>query len=108
VALVLLAVYLPLAAWEIGRKVRPPEAETSYETWSSRLGWRAAGLLPALLVAVLAAALGWVALACGRFLAAPSARTAELRPAVELYAVVASGGLVVALAVARGLAWGPR
>jgi hypothetical protein len=128
VLLVLLAVYLPLAAWEIGRKVRPPGAETSYETWSARLGGRAAGALPALLVLgsaacfaavaraaglgpgypllVSAGALG-VALACGRFLLAPSAESANLRPAVEAYAVVASAGLVVALALSRGLAWRP-
>jgi len=126
VLLVLLAVYLPVAAWEIGRKVRPPEAETSYETWSARLGWRAAGALPAVLAAgsaacfaavsrasglgaaypaVLLAALAVVVLACARFLLAPSPRSADLRPAVETYAVLASGGLALALAAERGLAW---
>lgn len=132
VVLVLLAVYLPIAAWEIGRKVRPPGAETSYETWSSRLGWRAAGALPALLCAgsaacfaavaraagrglgpgygyglALGAALALVILSCARFLRAPSPRSANLRPAVEAYAVVASAGLVLALALHRGIAWFP-
>lgn len=127
-ALVLLAVYLPIAAWEIGRKVRAPEDETPYETWSSRLGWRAAGALPAVLAAGAAAcfvavarasglgpvypvavlgALAVVLVRCTRFLRAPSARTADLRPAVELFTVVASGGLVAALAVSRGVAWLP-
>jgi 4-hydroxybenzoate polyprenyltransferase len=127
-AFVLLAVYLPIAAWEIARKVRAPGEETSYETWSSRLGWQVAGGLPSILCALSAACFARVSRAsalgplypalvlaalllvlgsCLRFLARPSARTARLRPAVEIYALVASGGLVLALALSRGVAWLP-
>ena len=123
---VLLAVYLPVAAWEIARKVRAPGDETSYETWSARLGWQVAGGLPSVLCALSAAcfarvsrgsglgpaypllvllALVAVFAACTRFLIAPSSRTAGLRPAVELYAVVSAGGLMLALALSRGVAW---
>jgi len=124
--LVLLAVYLPVAAWEIARKVRAPGDETSYETWSARLGWQVAGGLPSVLCALSAACLArvsrecsldlaypllvllallWVFAACTRFLLAPSSRTAGLRPAVELYAVVSAGGLVLALVLSRGVTW---
>jgi len=130
-AAVVLGAYLPLAAWELARKVRAPADETAYETWSSRLGWRTAGALPALLCAASAACLGWTAVAAGapfaylgvlglalalvagaclRFLRAPSARTAHLRPAVEAFAVLAAGGLATALALGRGvhfLPWTP-
>jgi 4-hydroxybenzoate polyprenyltransferase len=125
-ALVLLAVYLPIAAWEIARKVRAPGDETSYPTWSSLLGWQVAGGVPSVLCAVSAAcfarisracglgpayplllllALAAVLVACTRFLLAPSARTANLRPAVEAYAVASAGGLTLALALSRGVAW---
>ncbi|HVI96639.1 MAG TPA: hypothetical protein VM753_21645 [Anaeromyxobacter sp.] len=123
-----LAVYLPVAAWEIARKVRAPEEETAYESWSSRLGWRTAASLPPALCAVSAASFAWTARACGvglpyavavaaalagvvaaslRFLARPSPRTsARLRGPVEVFAAVAAGGLVAALVFARGVTWG--
>jgi 4-hydroxybenzoate polyprenyltransferase len=127
-ALVLLAVYLPVAAWEIARKVRAPGDETSYQTWSSRLGWQVAGGLPSILCALSAACLARVSrgsglgpayplmvlavlvvvlAACTRFLLRPSSRSANLRPAVELFAIATSAGLVVAVALTRGVAWLP-
>jgi hypothetical protein len=121
-----LAPWAAIAAWEVARKLRPPGAETGYETYSARLGFRRAALLPALgsalsaggfahaargaglgpayPAAVLASA-ALVAAACLRFRLAPSARTARLRPVVEVFAAVATGGFVVALAAARGLSW---
>jgi hypothetical protein len=32
-AILLLAVWLPVAAWEVARKIRAPDEETAYETW---------------------------------------------------------------------------
>lgn len=117
--------YLPVAAWEIARKVRAPVEETSYQTWSSVLGWRAATIVPAGLAAasagllsfaarraalpgwydaLLAAALVAPALAAVAVLRAPTAtRTARLRPAVEAFALAASLGLLAAALAARGL-----
>ena len=63
---------------------------------------RAAGLGPAYLVA-LGGALAVLVTGSVRYVRAPSARTANLRPAVEAFAVVASLGLVLALALARGV-----
>lgn len=124
---VILTAWLPVAAWELSRKVRPPGAETSYQTYSSILGWKVAAWLPALVVgaaaacalrvalvvgispafpaAVVAAALA-VLVACALFRLRPSARTANLRPVVELFTLVTTVGLPVALAITRGLSRG--
>lgn len=126
-AVLVVAVYLPVSAWEVARKVRAPEEETEYETWSSRLGFRAAAALPPALCAASAGGFLWTARACGlgpgyavavlaalagtaaaslRFLLRPSPRTSGgLRAPVELFAAVAAGGLVVALGLARGVTW---
>lgn len=127
-AVLLLAVYLPVAAWEIARKVRAPAEETAYETWSSRLGAGPAAALPPALCAASAAGFLWTARACGlgpvygvavlaalagvaaaslRFHLRPSPSTSSrLRAPVELFAAVAAGGLVLALFVARGVTRG--
>ncbi|HYV44491.1 MAG TPA: hypothetical protein VFA20_06490 [Myxococcaceae bacterium] len=120
---VILTAWLPVAAWELSRKVRPPGAETSYQTYSSMLGWKVAAWLPAVVVsagaacalqvagavglgrafpvAVVAAALVVIG-ACARFRLRPTARSANLRPVVELFALVTTVGLPVALVIARG------
>src|SRR5262249_49211647 len=50
VAPLLVGLWFPLAAWEVSRKIRAPEDETTYRTYSRVLGWRAAAILPALFV----------------------------------------------------------
>ena len=124
-----LGLYLPVAAWEIARKVRTPAEETGYRTWSSLLGWRAAAAVPAGLAAVSAALLAHVArraalpgwygpllavallapvLAALAFLRAPTpGGAARLKPAVEAYALAASLGLITAALGARGLGGAP-
>ncbi|BDG01289.1 UbiA prenyltransferase family protein [Anaeromyxobacter oryzae] len=118
--------YLPVAAWEIARKVRVPSEETAYETWSARAGFQTAGALPAALAvassvllaaagraaalgpayaALLAAAAAPPVIAAGLLLRAPSpAGARRLRPAVEAHALAAALGLVLAAARARGVA----
>jgi hypothetical protein len=114
------------ASWEIARKVRHPTQETAYQTYSKVLGWRLAGILPALLAgggvaclivvartaglswtlpAVLAG--GWALLlgACLRFQLAPSASSANLRPFTEVLGLLAGTGMPIALGVQQGLAW---
>ncbi len=124
VLLLLLAPVASVAAWETARKIRMPEDETEYGTYSKQLGWRRAALLPALFVAAAvaclatvtaAARLSWwylIALgiaaaiaigACVRFRFSPTRARANLRRYVEVFGAVAYVGLVVALAVERGV-----
>jgi 4-hydroxybenzoate polyprenyltransferase len=121
----LVAYWMPIAAWETSRKIRMPEDETDYETYSKVFGKRAP-LVPsafvtasaALLVAVAphvglgcvvqgaiaAAALVTVA-ACLRFYVAPNRVRAKLQPLAELYGLVANLTLAVGIPLARGLRW---
>jgi 4-hydroxybenzoate polyprenyltransferase len=122
--LVLVGLWLPIAAWETSRKVRLPADETEYTTYSKVLGWRVAALVPLVCVAgsvaclvVAAPALGLAlglpvalvasalpsAFACARLLAAPTTARADLRPWFEVYVVVANVGLAVALVLAHGV-----
>jgi 4-hydroxybenzoate polyprenyltransferase len=41
----MLANWLPIAAWEVSRKIRLPHDETDYQTYSKLLGWKNATLL---------------------------------------------------------------
>lgn len=120
----LLAPCAGVAAWETARKIRIPEDETEYGTYSKVLGWRRAALLPvaflALALACLApvayaagagwafpAALGTVTAvavgACLRFRLAPTRARAHLRPYTELFGAVAYLGLIVALGLRHGV-----
>lgn len=121
--LVLLGAWLPIAAWETSRKLRPPGHETEYQTYSKLLGWKVAVWLPATFVLAASAAhlaiaravgLSWpfpcavvaasvlVLGACVRFRLAPTASSANLRPVVELYSLTVTAGLPLALALERG------
>ena len=125
-ALLLIGLWLPVAAWETSRKVRAQEDETSYQTYSRVLGWKTAALLPATFavasavslamvarqagvglpfqVAILAAA-GLVVLRCAMFRAAPSRSRANLKPWAMLFVLVANAGLAIAVAASRGVTW---
>jgi len=100
----LFAFFFPVGAWETSRKIRAPEQETTYVTYSSLLGPRRATLLPlgfmaltALLLMRLIVVLGFawwafwaiavvevchIAL-CLRFIATPSAANNRIRVATE-------------------------
>lgn len=114
--------WLIVAAWELSRKVRLPEQETEYQTYSSVLGWRVAALLPgiagatsALLLARVARAAGvdmvWLAplaiaalvlvARCLLLRFRPTPGRARLQPWAELYGGVAAVNLVVALVLRR-------
>jgi 4-hydroxybenzoate polyprenyltransferase len=120
----LLAPVAGVAAWETARKIRIPEDETDYGTYSKVLGWRRAALLPVgfIVAAMLclapvarAAGLGWtlpaalgatgalVVGACLRFRLAPTRARADLRRPVEIFGAVAHGGLAAALALHYGV-----
>jgi 4-hydroxybenzoate polyprenyltransferase len=116
--------WLPIAAWEISRKIRVPEDETSYRTYSRVLGWKVASLLPAAFVlgsavlllvvssaaglnvlfpVVIVLAAGLVVFRCLLFRLAPSRRRAQLRPWAVLYAALANVALAVAAAEVGGV-----
>lgn len=120
-ALLILMFWGPLFSWEIARKIRAPEEETAYVTYSQL--WGRTGSVAVILAAQAGAlALGlilsvqfsfpraWLALgtvgfasaawAALRYLRRPSGRTSQLAPFAEGYAMA----LCVAGLVAYGLA----
>lgn len=126
--LLLLGLWLPLTAWETSRKIRLPELETDYETYSKIFGLRGAACVPAVLVLiscgcligfaqaaqlpgsggpVLYGFLGLGALvAVGgalRLLFRPTEAATKLRPFMEAYSFATQAGLCVAWGVARGV-----
>jgi 4-hydroxybenzoate polyprenyltransferase len=125
VALVV-GMWLPFAVWETSRKIRTPDDETAYQTYSRVLGFRTAALLPALFAALSAACLAGVAIVadagmvfpgavvvaaglvagrCLQFRAAPSRARANLKPWATSFVLVANVGMVAAIAASRGVAW---
>lgn len=106
----LFAFFFPVSAWETSRKIRAPEQETAYVTYSSLLGPRRATLMPLAFMALTCgllmrlvvrlgfapwalwaiglAALGHAAV-CLRFIAAPSAAHNRIRTATEAAAGLA-------------------
>lgn len=117
---------LPGLIWELSRKIKAPQDENEYETYSKVFGYKLAALLPVGLYAAhfaltlelakdLALSMPYlVALGLGallasgaslRFLARPNAMTSRLRPPAEIYATLASLGFIVDLSWARGIAW---
>lgn len=125
-AALLVGLWMPIAAWEVGRKVRLPEEETDYDTYSKRLGWRTAAALPGVFVAISAACLGGVLWALELtwalpFLAlgaavpvgaslllevAPTPARTRLRPATELYLLIVTAGLAAVLGFQYGVSVG--
>jgi len=122
--LLMLAFWAPLGAWETSRKIRAPDDETDYETYSKVLGWKLAPFVPLAFILLGTASalvlstqigLGWgfpvvlVAASlvpvyrCLAFRISPSRRTANIQPFVELYAVVTDLGLLLAIIASRGL-----
>jgi 4-hydroxybenzoate polyprenyltransferase len=116
--------WFPIGAWEVSRKLRAPADETAYETYSKRLGVRggAALLIGCLTVslaalfvlgfatdvhqgylAVASASAGLLLLGALRYAWRPSTNSARLRPLAEVFALVATAGLPVALATAHGV-----
>jgi hypothetical protein len=126
VALLLLGLYLPVAAWEVGRKVRLPEEETDYQTYSKWFGWRLAAAIPGVCVigsAVCLTAVLWhlemrwsplliwaAALlplaAIGQLLLDPRPGRTQLKPVLELFLLAVNGGMTLLWGVTHGLRWG--
>ncbi len=124
ILVLLIGLWMPLAAWEWSRKIRLPEQETDYTTYSKIVGWRVATAMVILFWTVatgcvawtlMRAGFGWLGagitivvgcLAIGRaaqFLAAPTPARAELRPVSELITMAISFAVPVAYIIDRGL-----
>lgn len=118
--------WLPGLAWELARKIRAPQDENDYVTYSQILGYRRAALLPpltlglhtgmvlglretlslswffcGLLLLTLAVLMGYF----GRFLWRPDSQSARLKPITEAYMLVAALGLLIDLVALRGVLW---
>ena len=122
--ILMLAFWAPLAAWETARKIRAPEDETDYQTYSQVFGWKLAPFVPIAFIVLgttcmilLSGRIGlsWVLPAvvvvascipvyrCIAFRMSPSNKTSVIQPFVELYAVTMDLGLLVAILASRGL-----
>jgi 4-hydroxybenzoate polyprenyltransferase len=123
-ALVLMMVFwAPLGAWETSRKIRAPEDETDYQTYSQVFGWKLAPFVPIAFIILATTSviflskqmgLSWIfpavvavvslipAYRCIAFRVSPSRKTANIQPFVELYAVVMDLGLLVAVLASHG------
>ena len=116
--------WLPIAAWELSRKIRVPEDETAYRTYSRVLGWKVAALLPAVFVLGSAVCLLFVSRAAGlgvvfpvvivipaalvvfrclQFRLGPTRSRAQLKPWAMLYAALANVALAVSAATVNGV-----
>jgi 4-hydroxybenzoate polyprenyltransferase len=121
--LLMLVFWAPLGAWETSRKIRAPEDETDYETYSQVFGWKVAPFVPIAFIIVATTSaillsiemgLSWSfpavvtvaslvpAYRCIAFRVSPSQKTANIQPFVELYAIVMDLGLLVAVLVSYG------
>lgn len=117
-----LVLWMPILGWEIGRKIRAPEQETDYVTYTRVLGLRgavafalvvqgiaaAAGAwlfvrlsLSVVYAAVLAVSFAWVAWTHVRFLRRPVAANAVSKPVGQAYLVVLAALQFVELGVLR-------
>jgi 4-hydroxybenzoate polyprenyltransferase len=120
VAPFIVMVWLPNLAWELARKIRSPEEETSYVTYSQILGSTGAVVTTAgvqavsvalgvylfaqlslswIYVGMLAAAYAVALWGFGRFLLRPSPETSGLRPYAEVFVI----GVLAAQIVEFGL-----
>jgi len=122
----LVGLWLPITAWELSRKIRMPEDETAYQTYSQVFGLRMAGILPAICTVVSAVCLcifmqyaqidlGWQAIVgvvaimvTGRYLLfafGPTRARARLKPAASLYAAAANIAPALGSISALGVRW---
>jgi hypothetical protein len=122
-----IGLWFPVAAWETSRKIRLPDMETDYQTYSQKFGgWRIAAVVPVVFVWISAGCLGavthylgmptawFVVLGIGalvptlgslRLLLKPTPEATKLRPFVEAYAAASQVGLAIVVGIHRGVEW---
>lgn len=116
----MLGLWMPLTAWETSRKLRIPEDETAYQTYTKVLGTRRAPWLPIVFVALATicvvltarfAGVSWVfpllltgaaivpIVGCVRFMISPTRQGARLQPQTEFFGLVVDLGLPLSVVV---------
>jgi hypothetical protein len=116
----LIALWLPLAAWETSRKIRISADETAYQTYTKVLGQKLAMLPPSIFVLLTLVCLLQVAaiaelpiwyrylvviaalvplVGYARFVLFPSRQSAKLQPLTEFFGLVVDVGLPLAVIV---------
>ncbi len=126
IILLIVGIWMPLAAWELSRKQRIPEDETDYQTYTKILGVKIAPLIPAAFILIAVVCLASVSARCGlsliypliliaaaaiaiggylRFLFFPTSKNSKLQPVTELFILVTDIGLLLAIALERGVRW---
>ena len=109
--------------WDIGRKTRAPQEEVhGYQTYSSIIGYRGASALAMAFIGVQGLLLAWLpvsglyigfffvcAAACAAcfmsFIMKPERGSRQLQTAVELFGAGIIIGILIDLAVSRGVQW---
>ena len=118
--------WIPGLAWELSRKIRAPQNETDYETYSQIFGYKLATLLPMLALSsyffmlfslAYELSLSWLFLGSlsisllflllwfSRFIQHPNAQTARLKPVTEAFMLISALGLLLDLSLTRELIW---
>lgn len=120
VVLILLGIWMPLAAWETSRKIRAPQDETDFQSYSKMLGWKIAISVPAVFILIslacyttmsLSLGLSWYFLGiiclaglvffyrCFLFRLQPNKAHSVLLPYVESYILVTNLGFTITLLI---------
>jgi 4-hydroxybenzoate polyprenyltransferase len=118
--------WIPAITWELSRKIRAPEDEDAYETYSQVFGTKLSAGVPLLFYAIHFVMLlimfkeGWVSfyLIVGqslllvaaiwgslKFILRPSSKTSWLRPYAEAYMILAYLGVAIDIICKRGIVW---
>ena len=110
------AFWMPVASWEVCRKIRLPDMETQYQTYSMMLGWRTAVITTMSFIIASALAFSYLAtrfafgqgfllalyvatsvfvLRCLHLLLAPTASRTKLQPLNEAVGLIICVGLII-------------
>jgi len=126
IILLIVGIWMPLAAWELSRKQRIPEDETDYQTYTKVLGVKIAPLVPVAFILLSVICLVSVSVRCGlsliypgiliavsiiaiggclRFWLFPTTKNSKLQPFTEFFILTADIGLLLMIALERGVSW---
>ncbi|PCI44344.1 MAG: hypothetical protein COB51_10345 [Moraxellaceae bacterium] len=122
--IMIVGLWMPFAIWETARKIRVPEEESEYETYSSKLGLNKAVAMPFVFTVISVTCLvvfsnmaslpywfvllvvgggGVMLLRCVLLWVAPTRRRSELRPFGETYMLIVNIGVISAVLSAKEL-----
>ena len=123
--ILIIGLWMPFAIWETARKIRIPEDESDYETYSLKLGLNKAVALPFVFTLISVACLvtfaaaaglpywfillvmgigGIMLLRCILLWVAPTRQRSVLRPFSEVYMLIVNIGIISAVLLSKELA----